>query len=228
MAPYQHHVNTHHKAKKARRIKKISKFALVLLILISGGIGVDWLMSRLNLRKNEATFETQSSVRASKINIFRTPYFQFQADDSWAEVPEKNTENKFFYKRFNKQLVEHQLVVFVNQEPDDNYAATRVMAVELNNGLFTKISEPDRHCNNALAEGGGDGIKIVTFEQVTFKCNLDSETYRVFVGVIGGTNQIEAIRPNGEKATYTIIYDDVTFMPSAGQIDSIIDTFQIR
>jgi hypothetical protein len=119
------------------------------------------------------------------------------------------------------------MTVYVNEKAPTKFSATRVYTAELDKGVFKKVSGPDSHCNSNT-EGLKNEPQIVTYNQVTFNCNLGSNTYRVFVGVLGGTNEVSAVRPNGEVATYTIIYDDLTFLPSANQINSIMSTFQIR
>jgi hypothetical protein len=199
----------------------------VLFVLISLGIGIDWLIGRVRSNSTTVSTESTATVQSSTINIFRTPYFQFQADESWVEAPEASTQNRFVYKSFKGPLVEHSLVVYVNEKPPAKLAATRIFTAELDKGLFKKISGPDRHCNSEQ-QGLKNEPAIIMFNQVTFNCDLGSNTYKVFVGLISGTNVISALRPNGETATYAIVYDDLTFSPTSNQINSIMSTFQIR
>jgi hypothetical protein len=131
------------------------------------------------------------------------------------------------YKSFNGPLVEHQLVVYVNETPPRDLAATRIFPVELNRGNFVKIDTVGDHCNSVETDFLNEPM-VVTYKQVQFLCDMGSSTYKVFVGVIGGTNSIEAIRPNGEQATYSIFYENLKFLPSPNQIDSIMSTFQVR
>ncbi len=227
MAPYHHHVSTHHRTKRAKKVRKLSFFLVVLTFLFVGVVSFDWIATKLRSSTSVVSVESNATVQSSTINIFRTPFFQFQADDSWSEVPEVSTETKFVYKSLNGPLVEHQLTVFVNEKAPAKFAATRVFTTELDKGLFKKVSGTEKHCNTD-EEGLKNEPKVVTFNQVTFNCDLGSNIFRVFVGIIGGTNEIAATRQNGETATYTIIYDDLTFLPSANQINSIMSTFQIR
>jgi hypothetical protein len=227
VAPYHHQINTHHRVERARKVKKTTQLVVALFLLVSLGIGIDWLIGKINSDTTVVSNESTATVQSSTINLFRTPYFQFQADEKWVEAPEASTETRFVYKRLSGPLVEHNLVVYVNEKPPAKLAATRIFTAELDNGLFKKISGPDEHCNSQQ-EGLKNEPKIITYNQVTFNCDLGSATYKAFVGLIGGTNIITATRPNGETATYAIVYDDVTFSPTSNQINSIMSTFQIR
>ena len=227
MAPYHHHVNLHHRLKRASRLKRFSKLVLAMFLIIVMVIGVDWVITNIRASKTVISKGSTASVQSSTINIFRTPYFQFQADRDWTESTEASTDTKFVYRSMDGPLVEHQLTVYVNEKPPAKLAATRVYTVELINGNFKQISNADQHCNSNDT-GLKNEPKIVTFNQVTFKCDMGSNVFRAFVGLIGGTNEITALRPNGQTATYAIVYDDLTFIPSTSQISSIMDTFQIR
>ncbi|MCA9324404.1 hypothetical protein KC992_04880 [Candidatus Saccharibacteria bacterium] len=227
MAPYHHTVNAYHKSKRARRLKKFSIASVVLVFVISAGVGIDWLITKYRPQDSIQSVESTATVQSSTINIFRNQYFQFQADRTWVEVPEQSTDTKFVFSSLNGPLVEHQLTVYVNEPAPAKLAATRVLPVELNRGRFKQIASIDKHCNNDES-GLKNEPKVITFNQVTFNCDMGSNVYKVFVGIIGGTNSIAAIRPDGSTATYTIVYDDLRYIPSANQIESIVETFQIR
>lgn len=171
--------------------------------------------------------ESTSSVQSATINLFRTPYFQFQADRSWVEVPEVSTPTKFIYRSSNGPLLEHQLTVYVNERPPAKLAATHVYTVALDGRKFSEVHPADKHCNSET-KGLNNEPKVITYNEVTFNCDLGSSTFSSFVGLQGGTNEMAITRPNGEQAVYSIVYDDLTFSPSPNQINSIMKTFQIH
>jgi hypothetical protein len=225
---YRHNDTLHKHKVREKKVRKFVFFTVFLAFIISAIIAGDYLWGRLTNKSVVSNIST-STVQSATVNIFRTPYYQFQADDSWSEVVDDEEEDtKYVYRSMNGPLVEHQLTVYVNDPNTKKYAATRVLPVELLKGRFKQVAELGSHCNSDVPEGQRLDELVLTYNQVTFNCNLDSNVFRVFVGVIGGTNEIEAIRPDGKTAVYTIIYDDLRYLPNGSQIDSIIETFQIR
>lgn len=200
---------------------------MLLAVLVTLGIAGDLVWQKLRTADSVVSVASTSSVQSATINLFRTPYFQFQADRTWVEVPEVSTPTKFIYRSSNGTLLEHQLTVYVNEHPPKKLAATHVYTVEVDKRKFNEVSGAERHCNSDT-EGLKNEPKVITFNQVTFNCDLGSSTFTAFVGLQGGTNEIPIVRPNGETATYAIIYDDVTFSPNANQINSIMKTFQVH
>ncbi len=224
---YRHDDALHKHRVRELKYRKFTFFTIAVFLLVVTVIIGDLVYSKFTESSVKSSV-SNSTVQSATVNIFRTPYFQFQADESWSEVVESSKENKFVYISKNGSLVEHQLTVIVDSDEIEKFSATRILPVEVIKGRLSKVSDIDKHCNSELPEAERLGERIVTVSQVTFKCNLDSNVYRVFVGVIGGTNEISAIRPNGETSVYSIIYDDLRYLPGKNQINTIIDTFQIR
>lgn len=225
---YRHNDALHKHRKREKKFRRLTFFVVLVVSLFTLGISIDWLVGKYYGRETVVSSVSTATVQSATINVFRTPFFQFQADDSWVEVPESSTENKFVYKSLNGPLIEHQLTFYVNEAAPAKMAATRLLPVEIVNGRFNKTAEIKEHCNTVLPEPKRLGVGIVSLEDVTFKCALDSNVYRVFVGAVGGTNEISIVRPNGETGVYTIVYDDLRYLPNANQIKTIIETLQVR
>ncbi len=183
---YHRGINNHIRIRRARKTIHLVIVILFFLLLALTYAGVDWLINRS--KSNDVTPSDISStfIRPSTTKLFRTEYFQFQTDNSWSKIPSVSTSTKFVYRSYNGPLVEHQLVVFVNEALPSNFSATRVLPVEVIKGVFKKVAGVSEHCNNAIPKDKWSGPEVVTYRQVTFKCNVDSNEYTVFVGVIGG------------------------------------------
>jgi hypothetical protein len=225
---HRHNVTQHKYRVREQRFRKLTFFIIFIIVLASIIIAIDWFITRISEPTTRSNVSV-TSVQSSAINVFRTPYYQFQADDSWVEVAETKSETKYVYRSIKGPLVEHQLTIYVNETAPQDFAATRILPVIVaDDGTLKRQADLKKHCNDEVPPSERTGARIVTFLEVTFRCNLESNVYQVFIGEVGGTNAIKATRPNGEMATYTIIYDDLRYTPSPNQIFSTLQTFQIR
>lgn len=226
--PYHHRVSTHHKVKKAKKIKRFAQATTALVLLLGLVIGIDWLINRLNT-ETQVSVESTATVQSSNINIFRTPYFQFQADRTWREVTSESSAKKYVYRSLDGLLVQHELIVEVNGSTDvvlDNEATTRVYPVEIKNNNLSPISTVSPHCRELTTIEGDREQQFVEFEEVTFPCNPDASGYVVTIGQSGGEHFIEKPTFDGVRS-YKITYRDSTFSPSGRPLPNIIRTFQL-
>lgn len=173
------------------------------------------------------TSEVQTSVITPSIEIFRSVFFQFQADKDWGEIANETTESKFVYRKFNENLIEAQLDIYVNQAADKNVNATRVLPVipseDMKKLNAKQVSEP------CVEDGEKDqGYKMMTLLGVKFRCNTDATDYSVLVGAVNGGTLLEMIRPDGTDIAYVIHYRDLRAIPDFQDMQDIVDSFQTR
>lgn len=221
---YHQQFNYRRRQRFIRRIK-IGAFFFVLIVLgFVGWIYYDNMKSGDYNAPEQSTSAPTSSYVAPNIQIFRTPYFQFQTTKSWSEDPDASTANKFVYRSLRAGLLEQQLIVYVNAPPSD--AVTRVAVVEPtpNRGLkYLKLSD---HCGKA--SNFKDSSQIIKVEGVTLNCFGDDTRFTVLAGISGANTNMSLSRPDNTLATYTISYSNVTSSPDAIQLEGIINSFQTR
>ncbi len=229
MAPYSHHVNTYHRAKRARKVKKAGQTVVILFLLFGVGIGVDWLLTQMRQRQNQVSSESLASVQSSTINIFRTPYFQFQADRTWREIEIDRKPDTFVYRSFNGNLVQHEIIVEINRGAQitlANEQTSRVLPVEESNNSLVAVGDISPHCSELLVDKTSEQQQFVTYKQVEFPCNPDSSQFVVLVGQVAGNHLIEKKTADGIR-TYKITYRDSTFTPTGRPLPGIINSFQL-
>jgi len=224
---YDYHVSSHRKKKFLKRV--YIAVMVVLLLVIAAGIAIK-IDSMLKKEKNSPEATTSSittSYFAPSTQIFRTKYFQFQTNKSWAEAPADSSENKFVYRSMRNNLIEHELNIYVKEIPA-NLSATRVMPVTTTNGNKELVpGTVSKHCREkAGAMTAAD--KIVNMDGIDMLCNVDNTQYGVIVGKKGEGTRITLTRPNKEKLVYTIYYTNVTANPEASQLVEILNSFQTR
>lgn len=215
--------------RRKRFLFRVRIFLLLLLIaaIATGTYTYYAVVSRQSSNTQSTTTSQETSgYFASSIQIFRSPYFQFQADKTWAEVPTESTSSKFVYRSLRANLVEHDLTIYVNEVPPA-LAATRVLPVNLKgDSEFLPLTVSD-HCLKAAGASTATDREI-TLDNVRMLCNSDSTNYTVMIGHAGGSTVLNLLRPDGTSAKYSILYNNLKATPDASQIIQIASSFQAR
>ncbi len=206
---------------------------MVTVVTLSGVafIGYDTYKS-LNNKQQPVSKPQYSSVKGASINLFKTKYFQFQANDKWKEVTTETKEGHYVYRGFNGALVERDLVIDINKTTEEVaplVRTTRVMPIEvIDDGHIRVVEGAGEHCSAALPKNAPLNPTKITSKNVSFICTPDAVVYQVSIGLVKGTTTFPLLRPGGVKATYTITYRDLTVAPNDTQLRDIVSTFQTR
>jgi len=231
MYRYKYNKSYYHKSKHAKRTTALAIVASVVFLGAAGYIGYD-VYRQLTRKDTPVSREVFSSVQGASINLFRTEYFQFQADKAWQEVPSETKPGHFVYRAFNGPLVEHDIVIDVNSKDNEILAlakTNRVVSVDIqSNGRLGIVDASDDHCKTHLPKDTPNTPLRVTQKQVSFICSPDSVLFQAQIGVVGGSTNMPITRPDGSKATYRITYRNLKFTPDMSVLRNILDTFQAR
>ena len=226
---FKHHVNTHRKSNQARRIKNAMLFLAVLVLLATAGIGVDWFLNRVSTSNTIVTNETTSSVQASSVSVYRSPYFQFQAPDQWVAQVNLTSENKYTYVRNNESVVDQRLVVYVNRPEvnrDADLKITRALPISANvSGLFEEVGKVSSHCDESWPDGLKRNPRRIVHEDMSFVCSIGSTQYNVVLAEKGGDENIDVISQDGSDVSLTIVFSNLTAYPSPGDLYIIAESF---
>ncbi len=176
----------------------------------------------------EPVSDVQTSIQSPSVEIFRTAYFQFQANKAWLVDAKETTANKFVYRLFRGPLIEHELNIYINP-PIQPIDVSYVQAVRPNaDGTLELLSGISDHCNSALPETEKKQIRSVELNNTTFICRGDGSSFDVIVGQVGGGPYIELKRPDNTHARYMIVYKDLTANGSGRELKGILESFQTR
>ena len=239
MAPYRHHINTHHRARTARRLKKGAQVSMVIAAFIGLYIAGDWLVTTIRSSQTVVSTTSSATVQSAQINIFQSPYFRFQADASWREVSDElnlapnDNSLQYLYRSFDGNFIEHELLVTVNL-PDSYKLArhnipTRVMPVRIEqDGSLTQLAAVSAPCAEVLPEENPNfQPHTLTQNDITYYCNPNQvNDYTVTLGVPGQTNKLLMPHAKGEKSNITITYRNITPTPDASMFERIVREFK--
>ncbi len=229
---YDNHLNYRDRKRLLLRLR----FIFAVIVLIVAGFATYFYISyiRDNNRNTDesSTSQKTNSVVSSKISIFKSPYFQFQANDGWAEVPTESSQNRFVYRSFRSGLLEQDLTIYVNQIPAD-LRPTIVFPVDIvkdnDNGARFKPNTVSDHCGKTFTPDQHlKDVNIITLKNVTFACFGDINQYNVIVGKNGGETNVTLLRPDGSTAVYTMYYRDLRAVSGPTDINQIVASFQTR
>jgi len=210
-----------------RKVRLVLLFLSIIIVLIGVGIWVDSFNAQQDASTPSIPSQEISSNFAPPFEIFRTPYFQFQADTRWQLIQSETTANRFVYHSVRESLVEHLLTITVNDSASSP-EATRVLPVALGDGNRLLPAQVSKHCRQGQPAGSSLRPTEITMLGVRFRCNPGDTKYTVVVGLVGRSVPFQLTRLDGSTATYTILYQDVTATPDEKQIQKIMSSFQTR
>lgn len=215
--------------KRNRFLFKVRIFFLVLALFVVA-VGSYYYYSIVSQQHNNteasSTSEETKAYYASSVKVFRSPFFQMQLDQSWAEVPSESNASKFVYRSLRANLIEHQMVIYVNDIPE-TLSPNRILPVNLKGDSEFLPITVSKHCIDA-AGGSRIDSPVVTLERVKFRCDADSTDYRVMIGQIEGTTVLKLKRPDGTTANYSIYYSNLKATPDDSPLIQVAESFQTR
>lgn len=215
---------------RRKPFKRLKWFLTGLIIAVPIALVILFFTSSIFIERDSqpVTSGVQTIVQAPSIRVFRTPYFQFQTGNTWAEDAKETSGTKFVYRSYKGPLIEHDLTIYVNPSVQD-FDSTRVQPViTKQDGTFDPAEGISEHCDTFLPDGQKDRAQVITYKDVTFLCDADDTIYDVLVGNAGGTPLMDLIRPDGSTASYVIQYRDLTAEPSGRELKEIVRSFQTR
>jgi hypothetical protein len=226
--PYHHSRKTHKKQKLSRRMLTFSIVFMGVAVMGAFSIAADNFFNRSQGVEIEST-GAQAKVQSSSINIFRTQYFQFQADKSWREVADQTNPNRFVYRSYNQQLVQHEFVVevdIIKPIPLDNENTTRVQPVTIENNRLVPTGTVSDHCNTLVEKGSIEQVRV-SYKEAEFPCNPDGKSFVSAVSLIGGNEFIDHTSSGGDTTRFKLTYQDSTYSPSGRPLFGIVNSFQL-
>jgi hypothetical protein len=211
-----------------RRRFKILAIFLVAVIIIASAFLYDFS------RKKQTPQTPTSKTTVKNINFqdksFSTAFFSFKDSEDWKLIQSQSTPNKFVFQKYlpNSDLVQHQLMVYVNNTPSPlELASSRVLPVDINpagNGFIPKqISD---HCDKAYKPGELHKVMPRQLDGTTLLCDPEQGQFRVVLAKEGGDFNINLKRADGKTANYIIIYQNQKIDPDPETVMRIASSFQ--
>jgi len=227
--PRYYHEHSFHK--QTRFIRRFRVFIIIVILLAAAAGGVLYADAFLQRKKAAAPSKPTNESRAvvaSSTDVFRTQYFQFQASKNWTFVANESSDKKFVYRYLRETLVQHSLVVYVNNDTESKESASRMLIVKQNEASL-QPGDLSEHCKTLLPKDAKNIVQQATFQGATFECTPDDQAYSVILGMAGqDASSLKLKRSDGTTASYTVVYQNLTTNPGTKEIYDIAGSFQAR
>lgn len=226
---YRHNDTLHNHKVRANHFKKLALIFTGIVSVFVLVVTIDWVLGQLSNSNTLVSRENITSVQSANVSVYRSEYFQFQAPEDWVFVSSESTDSKFVYVKNKANLITNRFVVYINRPSRSQEAdlkITRVLPVEQGElGSFINIGEVSNHCDDSWPENTVRTPTRIQHKSVSFVCSVDSEQYNVVVGEYNNDENILTTLRNGNQASFTIIYSDLTAYPIPGDIYNIVSSF---
>jgi uncharacterized protein YpmB len=227
MPRYYHQHSQYKQRRFIRRWRRaIVILTLLLLAIVAAVLYYLWNDMRDALLPSKPTTQTTTTI-STPVEVFQNEYFQFQTDKNWRFIEKESTLNSFIYRRFNKNLIEHEFSIYINTPKPDQKAAY-VLPVTATNDYLLEADEVSTHCKQSLPKTATKDPLTLTHGGVQFYCTPELMLYYVIVGLKSGQAPMVLKRPNGAQATYGIYYRNLTVHNDPRELYEVMKTFQIR
>jgi hypothetical protein len=207
------------------------KFLLALMFILIVAAAV-FLYDFYTKDQNPQTPTSKTTVKNISFDneFFSTPYFRFTDSGKWKLITSQSTNNKFVFQKYlvNSELVQHQLMVYINSTPPPlDLAVSRVLPVEINsdNNGFKPSSVSD-HCGKTYKTGELHKVEPRQIDGSTILCDPEQGQFRVALAKQGGDYNLKLKRTNGTVANYIIIYQNQKIDPDSDTVLQIANSFQ--
>jgi hypothetical protein len=200
----------------------------VLALVSFGAVGY-FIYSGLKSKNDSATSKAETTEITGSSNTFTNDYFQFRDSGTWVIDKNNSDAHKITYHKFRKNVLEHEMIVYINQDPIPLYVeAPRALPVRVvnNNALqATNVSSP---CVGQYAKGELHKVKEVSINGATILCDPDSPQYFVVLSEINGDYHIKLKRTNGTPIQFVVTYKDVSLSSVPDSVANIANSFKAK
>lgn len=208
------------------------KIVAILLILVGLVFLYIWIDANILAKRSSQSNPTtlKNYGYEAPTDVFTTPYFEFEAPDSWDFMDKVSTRYKFVYHNIRNKLVRGVITIYVDTAPDEEHArAPRLLPATIDKDFQlhpdTTVSE---HCNKTAPGKDRVGESVFKFKGITFPCDNDATWYSVLVGLKGKSTMMKIKRPNGKEATYVINYYNSSSELNGREFLDALQNFKIR
>lgn len=208
---------------------KRNLFIAIVSIGAIGGIGY-FIYSQLHSpQKSSPISAVENTEITGNKTTFTNDYFQFEDTGTWVIDKHNSNSQKLVYHKFRKNVLEHEMIVYINQNPTPLYIEVpRVLPVRIVNDNSLSVTNVSDRCVNQYAKGELHKVKEVTINGAAMLCDPDSPQYFVILSEIGGDYRLHLKRPNGTPIQFIVTYRDLGLDPQPDSLINIASSFKPR
>jgi hypothetical protein len=204
-------------------------FLTILFVAAFGVVGY-YIYSGLHSSSGKSPISAaENTVISGSQNSFTNDYFSFKDSGTWVIDKNNTTAQKIVYHKFNRNVLQAEMIVYINQDPIPLYVAVpRVLPIRIvNDNSFsaTNVSSP---CIGQYAKGELHKVKPVTINGATMLCDPDSPQYFIILSEINGDYHLHLKMSSGKPIEFVITYKDDIDTGTPDSVVNIASSFHTR
>lgn len=210
------------------RFRRYLMSAAILLGLF-GAVGYYIYSGLHTAQKPSAISAVEKTEITGNQQTFTNDYFQFTDTGSWVIDKNNTTKDKLVYHKFNKNVIQAEMIAYINQDPIPLYSAVpRALPVRIVNDNSFQVTNVSSPCVGQYAKGEPHKVKQVPIDGAMMLCDPDSPQYFIILAEIGGDYHLHLKRSNGTPIEFVITYKDLGLDPQPDSVVSIARSFKTR
>lgn len=203
---------------------------LIMLILVPFAAVGSYIYLGLNSAKSSQPI---SAVQNTEINgnkkTFTNDYFQFEDSGTWVVDKNSSDSQKIVYHRFNKNVQQAEMIVYINFVPIPlNLNTPRALPVRIINDNSFQATAVSNPCVTTYAKNELHNVKEVSINGATMLCDPDSPQYYIQLTEIGGDYRLKMKRSSGKPIQFVITYKDTGFGSRPDSLLNVTSSFKPR
>lgn len=203
---------------------------LIMLILVPFVAVGAYIYLGLN---NAKSSQPISAVQNTEINgnkkTFTNDYFQFEDSGTWVVDKNSSDSQKIVYHRFNKNVQQAEMIVYINFVPIPlNINTPRALPVRIINDNSFQATAVSNPCVTTYAKNELHNVKEVSINGATMLCDPDSPQYYIQLTEIGGDYRLKMKRSSGKPIQFVITYKDTGFGSRPDSLLNVTSSFKPR
>jgi hypothetical protein len=219
---------TYRKPVRRSRYSELRLYTIVIVILLATvGAVIVFVISNTRQNPPKPVSKSEDTTITDKKETFTGPYFQFQDTGKWSFDKNDSTSSKFVYLKYQKNELQHQLNIYVNQVPIPlNLATPRVLPVRIVNNNSLDVTDISQPCGSYYGKDELHKVKELNIEGATMLCDPDNTQYYVMLSEINGDYRLGMLRPNKTPIQFVITYKELGLEPQPESLLNVASTFQ--
>jgi hypothetical protein len=216
---------------KRSQYSNFRRYTIITTVFLALFAGVGYyIYTGLHVaQKPSALSAVETTEVTGNQQTFTNDLFQFQDNGTWVIDKNNTTKDKIVYHKFNKNVIQAEMIVYINQDPIPLYSAVpRALPLRIvNDNSFqaTNVSDP---CIGQYAKGEPHKVKTVQINNATMLCDPDSPQYFIIFAEINGDYHLHLKRPNGTPVEFVITYKNVDLDPRPDSVVGVASSFKTR
>ena len=212
---------------KYSNFRRYMFFSIVLLALL--GVAAYFIYSGLHTPSASPVSRVQNTVITGNQQTYTNDFFSFKDTPTWVIDKNNTTSDRVVYRKFNKNILEAVMIVYINQDPIPLYSAVPLVLPLriINNNSFSPstVSQP---CVSQYAKGQPHSVTEVTIDGARMLCDPDSPQYFIILSEIDGDYHLHLTTSTGKPIEFVITYKDDIDTNSPVSIENIAGSFHTR